>query len=274
MDDFIELGIEGVDKLVDKGFHKVPDRALHVHNPNKRKARQSREGDRNRARDTRDQDADPDQDRRRRRSLDDDRTRSEPYYGGDSSYQYADQPSYDPNSQYYSPPVMGAEPSYSGQQVARERPRYAPPVSGYASDDYSPPRRSTRDRDRGRRYSDDGEDYNDSSYLSSRGAESSRDRPRSSGDTGIKKVFSDSDKGLASGAIGAVAGGLLAYEAGKSNRKRDPWLATLLGAAIGGLGANALEKQYQKKKEGRVLEEERWERKFGGGDGGRNDDRY
>lgn len=41
MEDFIELGIEGVDKVVDKHFHKLPDKALHKDTYHPRNLRKS-----------------------------------------------------------------------------------------------------------------------------------------------------------------------------------------------------------------------------------------
>lgn len=55
-----------------------------------------------------------------------------------------------------------------------------------------------------------------------------------------KDLFTDSPTGLAGGAVGALVGGLAAREAQK-DRKGDPdAVLTLLGAAVGGLAANAV----------------------------------
>jgi hypothetical protein len=277
MDDLIELGIEGADKLIDKGFHKVPDRLLHLHNPNKQRAKS---GDRN---DSRDDESDQEYERRRRRSLDDHMSSHERHqerYQEPRSSRYAEEPSYTTNRpnlpfpgsnpQYYTPPTANVEPRYEDQQLVRDEPRYEPRSYGYPSEEYLPPQLSTRDRERHRRYSSDGDGE---FYTSEKRSIASKGRPNSSGGRGIDRVFSTSDKGLGASAVGAVAGGLLAYEAGKSNKKRDPWLTTLVGAAIGGLGANVLEKQYEKKKDKRDARNDRWEQKFGGNSNDRYDER-
>lgn len=88
------------------------------------------------------------------------------------------------------------------------------------------------------------------------------------GENALQKVFTNSDKGLGIGMLGAVAGGLLAQEAGLRRGKNssksgkgskgglggkigDPIVLTLLGAAIGGLGANALEKRFAERGSGK-----------------------
>ena len=50
----------------------------------------------------------------------------------------------------------------------------------------------------------------------------------------------ETDKKLAAGAVGALAGGLA------GNQVSHRTLSTLVGAAIGGLGGSALEKRHEK----------------------------
>lgn len=70
--------------------------------------------------------------------------------------------------------------------------------------------------------------------ASSRSRDKSRTRSRAR--SSVRDRFDPSDKGLGYGAIGALAGGLLANEAGKGRI-----LPTVAGAVAGGLGANAYE---------------------------------
>ena len=44
-EDFVELGIEGIDKIIDKHFHKVPDRYVDPHTYHPRCRRRGRRGD-------------------------------------------------------------------------------------------------------------------------------------------------------------------------------------------------------------------------------------
>jgi len=83
--------------------------------------------------------------------------------------------------------------------------------------------------------------------------------------------------------LGAIVGGLAAREAsehvggdhshhkGKKTNNHQQLISTIVGAAVAGLGANAIEKRLEvsRKKTGKAQEE--WERKFG--DGGRERER-
>lgn len=40
MEEYVELGLEGVEAMIEHGFHKVPDRVLHIHNPTKKQRKQ------------------------------------------------------------------------------------------------------------------------------------------------------------------------------------------------------------------------------------------
>jgi uncharacterized protein YcfJ len=70
----------------------------------------------------------------------------------------------------------------------------------------------------------------------------------------LKDTFSTTDAGLGAGGIGALAGGLLAAEMAKNKKVRDGGgdgnkiLATLLGSVVGGLGANALEREVERRR--------------------------
>ena len=57
--------------------------------------------------------------------------------------------------------------------------------------------------------------------------------------------------------MGALAGGFMTQEMALRSGKGDPMLATLLGVALGGLGANLLEGRRERKKEERHLERTR-----------------
>jgi uncharacterized protein YcfJ len=57
--------------------------------------------------------------------------------------------------------------------------------------------------------------------------------------------------------LGALAGGFVAQEIEKRTGKGDPMLLTLLGAAVGGIGANLLEGRHERKKEREKEERER-----------------
>lgn len=75
----------------------------------------------------------------------------------------------------------------------------------------------------------------------------------------VRDKFSSSDHGYAASAIGAIAGAFIAGEVIKG--PRSP-LATVAGAVVGGLGANALDNQYERKREqGKEEKEVRRERR-------------
>lgn len=122
----------------------------------------------------------------------------------------------------------------------------------------------------------------------------------------IKDAFTKSTSGVGVGVLGAIIGGLVAREAsdaavtssssskitpghgggrGRSgnyhhSRKRAPaemertrLISTLVGAAVGGFGANALEKRIEVARERTAEKEETWERKWGKDSRGRRVDR-
>lgn len=126
-----------------------------------------------------------------------------------------------------------------------------------------------------RRSKSRGRDDRDRSY--SRSPSRSRSRSRSRGEGGgirgqLENAFDTSGRGLGVGIAGAVIGGLAGREFGNKNRQRD----VILGALVGGLGANAAENQYHRWKDGKEREvkrdEGRWEEKWDGRDSGRDSD--
>lgn len=93
----------------------------------------------------------------------------------------------------------------------------------------------------------------------------------------IKGAFSNTTSGLGVGVLGAIVGGLVAREAsesathekGRSHRRRSyhdqertRLLSTVLGAAVGGLGANAIEKRIEKFRDKGPNKQEDWEKKW------------
>lgn len=92
----------------------------------------------------------------------------------------------------------------------------------------------------------------------------------------IKGTFSNSTSGLGVGILGAIVGGLVAREAsdstnqGKGHRnrrqsysdqERKRLFSTVLGAAVGGFGANAIEKRIEKTRDKIADQEESWDKK-------------
>ncbi|PQE33182.1 hypothetical protein CJF32_00003714 [Rutstroemia sp. NJR-2017a WRK4] len=85
----------------------------------------------------------------------------------------------------------------------------------------------------------------------------------------IKDVFTDSPKGLAGGAIGALVGGWAAEklqeaQTGKSESERSgrSRLITLLGAAAGGLAVNAVVDKWQDDKKKTDRNQQQWDDKW------------
>ncbi|KAK0740171.1 hypothetical protein B0T18DRAFT_393049 [Schizothecium vesticola] len=125
----------------------------------------------------------------------------------------------------------------------------------------------------------------------SRSHSSDRDRSPSHRDKESKKEkakhtlsssFSHTSSGLGVGVLGAIVGGLAAREAsehvggehshhkGKKTNNHQQLISTIVGAAVAGLGANAIEKRLEVSRKRTVKAQEEWERKFG--DGGRERD--
>lgn len=97
-------------------------------------------------------------------------------------------------------------------------------------------------------------------------------------------TFSNSNSGLEIGILGAIVGGLIAREAseatthrsrghGSSGSDKGPLISTIVGAAVGGLAANALEKRIEVARVKTAEKEDAWERKWGRDSRGRRIDR-
>jgi len=164
---------------------------------------------------------------------------------------YGGQPSYTPDP-YPPPPPRDEElaekrglPSFDGDR----RRNYNTSNDGRRSPSYSPNRGDSRRSRRG--YSPSADSYDSRYGGSQRRARSARPGQTLRGGGGDRAVgkpkdsgpFDKSKKGLKYGAAGALYGGLLGSEFGKL-----PW-GPLIGAAIGGLGANAFEAKERRESE-------------------------
>ncbi|KAK9417558.1 hypothetical protein SUNI508_08709 [Seiridium unicorne] len=165
---------------------------------------------------------------------------------------------YEPQTPFYPPPP----PNYNNLQVpeTRARPRSLPPPADY--------RRSRSRHGRGR---DDDDHYDDRS----------RDRsPIGKAKKVLENTFTDSTTGLGVGVLGALVGGLAAHEAAEATsrhggghhndaQRRNQLLSTVVGAAVGALGANAVEKRLELNREKTNVKQDKWEQKWGrrSGDG-------
>ncbi|KAI1300773.1 hypothetical protein F5Y03DRAFT_223624 [Xylaria venustula] len=156
---------------------------------------------------------------------------------------------YEPQGPYHPPRSPSAGLHVSG---SRSRPRsLAPPVDV--------PREVTRDRA-------DSETLDDGRVRS----------PIEKAKRFVEGTFTDSTTGLGVGVLGALVGGLAAREAVDltSNRdrqhskgrghddaehKRNQLIGTVVGAAVGALGANAVEKRIEVR---RARDDRAWERKW------------
>lgn len=92
----------------------------------------------------------------------------------------------------------------------------------------------------------------------------------------LKGTFSNSTSGLGVGILGAIVGGLVAREASESatqdqgprrrrqsspDQDRKKLISTVLGAAVGGLGANAIGKRLEKTRDRIRDHQDAWEEK-------------
>lgn len=109
-------------------------------------------------------------------------------------------------------------------------------------------RRSQGDLTEGRRSHSRGRNDKYDRYDRDRSYSSERDHDRGEGENWEEKIKDFTDKtfdptmqGLGTAAVGAVIGGLAGRQFGKKNKQRD----IILGAVVGGLGANIAEKRYK-----------------------------
>ncbi|WPH01587.1 pre-mRNA-splicing factor 38B-like protein [Acrodontium crateriforme] len=167
----------------------------------------------------------------------------------------------------------------SSQALVPARPYDARKTDSYTSRDpygpagagaVAPYRRSQGDltETRSRRGRHDRDDY-DSRYDSRSRSRSREGRLERDGDrvkNDLEKYFDTSTQGLGVGIAGAVVGGLAGRQFGNEHKRRD----IIIGALVGGLGANAAEAKYrdwkEEKKEKLERREERWEDKWDGRD--------
>lgn len=158
-----------------------------------------------------------------------------------------------PRSTYVSPPPFYRQPSHSQPSLNQ----YAYPPNNQLAYQGSPSRYdSTRSSHRHKHYGD-----GHSLRHRTRSVGGGRSRSRMSDqvrDRLDRLNLDETDKKLAAGAVGALAGGLAGNQVGHGT------LSTLVGAAIGGLGGSALEKKHEKHNEARVA---------GGGSDGQSRDR-
>ncbi|KAH8906754.1 hypothetical protein BR93DRAFT_968325 [Coniochaeta sp. PMI_546] len=199
---------------------------------------------------------------------------------------------YDGPTPFYPPPPRN--PNNSLQvPYSPTRPRSQPPFSRDRDRDRSRDRsRDRRDRSRDRRDRRD-RDKDKDKDRDTDDSEADHDRLRSPLGKAkhiMQHTFSDSTSGLGVGVMGAIIGGLAAREAteaatrkakgGHSHSRRASdasqgaaLLSTIVGAAVGGLGANALEKRIEKSRSKTKEEQGKWEKKFGkdGKDDGRRE---
>ncbi|KAI1451408.1 hypothetical protein F4805DRAFT_103356 [Annulohypoxylon moriforme] len=139
----------------------------------------------------------------------------------------------------------------------RSRPRSLPPPVEY--------RRRSRGRRKERGYNKEGDSDDSDDGRARTPIEKTRNF--------VDNTFSDTTAGLSIGVLGALVGGLAAREAvdatGKRNshhddtdHKRNQLIGTVVGAAVGALGANAVEKRLEVHREKEKIKQEKWERKF------------
>ncbi|KAI1766892.1 hypothetical protein GGR53DRAFT_484760 [Hypoxylon sp. FL1150] len=192
-----------------------------------------------------------------------DRAPDYPYAAGDYPISYeesrrlAEEGAAGPKLLTYEP----LDPPYSSSNLqvpdVRSRPRSLPPPDEY--------RRSSRGRRTERGY----DKYDDDDYSDEDRARTPVDKARKFVDT----TFSNSTTGLGVGVLGALVGGLAVREAVDATTKydghrRDPdhkrnqLIGTVVGAAVGALGANAVEKRLEVQRDRDRVKQEKWDRKW------------
>jgi hypothetical protein len=291
MDDFVELGLEGAHKIIDKHFHRVPDKVLH-----------------------------PDTYKHPRATIKKLRTRERPSSAQsepvdievveDPMMENSGRPRDDANSSPYlqDGPFVQPPLQYSNE-LPRHRQRYEPvnaPVgvaggyypppsiedsprrnrkSTYDDDYYPPPRRPGAMRRRSSSYHGPRRDYDhfddDDRQLvhrprrrdsaSDMGSKMKDNAHRYGLKDEVARQFTKSKDGLIGGAVGAVLGGWAAHKAQEARgrdrqHEKEGTALTLLGAAVGGLAVNTVIDKWEDKKLETEDKQEKWEDKWGSED--------
>lgn len=179
---------------------------------------------------------------------------------------------YDGQTPFYPPPNRRQQQVSNSLQVPQSssRPRSTPP-SSRRNDDGNYRRDSGKSRDRSRGRNREKDDFSDSDRERSRARS-----PLGKAKHVMKNTFSDSTSGLGVGVLGAIIGGMAAREAseaagrskshgrhGSRDHQGVELLSTIVGAAVGGLGANALEKRIERSRGKTKGDQEKWEKKYG-----------
>ncbi|KAG4444474.1 hypothetical protein IFR05_000065 [Cadophora sp. M221] len=262
MEEFIELGLEGADKMIDKHFHKMPDKALdpetykpkNIHLPHRHKNRKN-------SKDTHSDYGSVSDSERKPRSMS---NQAPPEYRNvvAAAPGYSNMP---PDPQFTTPPFYSREPPHlrpeylpSPPPPASANPYYTPPPSvgvprmamnrgrdvdpyddDYHSDSYRAPRRPKAVTRRSSSYHGprDKDNYGYDQQISRRHGTGSERLDRyndKAKDTAhryklkedMNSVFTASKVGLTGGAVGAVVGGWAAQKAQigyrKDGHKHDP----------------------------------------------------
>ncbi len=211
---------------------------------------------------------DGDDDRRRRSSSHGRGRDRRDSYSGDEPY---------PEAAGIAPPYMttafAPPPNASNPDLGRSdslqvpssghRPRSQPPASASGRSELS--RRGSERSHRSSR-SERGDDSDDSDYDRDRDYDRERDSRSPLGKVKhvADKTFSTSTSGIGASVLGAIVGGFAAHEAseaatrardkrggrdhrhqGSKDHQRAKLISTIVGAAVGGLGANAIEKRIE-----------------------------
>ena len=289
MAEFIALGIGAADKLVDKHFHKVPDKALQSQTYNPREIRKRYRRRRRRSTpSSSESDIEPpppmSQDPRQNSVIAGVAPPPEyPYvpYSRDPPHlrpEYA--PSPPPIGQPYFPPP----PQSVGRSQVRKYEDDDEDDDGYYSDHQPRRPRALTHRSSSyhgpRRQDDDG--YNDRQIVQRRRRGSSQDGSdtvskskdvahRHGFKDEVEHYFTKSPAGITGAVAGAVVGGWVAKKAQVASGKEGKHhgsnpLLTLLGAAAGGLAVNAVIDKFEDRKKETADKQQAWEEKWGRGD--------
>jgi len=275
IEDVIELGIEGIDTMIDKHWDKLPSGAFLAHNYNPRKLRKSsRRSSSMNPPYPEDTVVVPKNKSKKNRRNEAPRDRAG---NGDGERGFVEPPD-SPEGSYIPytapvPPIFSNEPPRSRQQYTPQA--YGPSENHATQEDYGPrsgaimTRRGIsqpdlfRGRDRDREYYSS-EEYSPSpnrrvqrrrdpnDLKSSTNMDKSRDKPAKHG-----VDLTGSSEGLLGAGVGAILGGFAAakaqdYTSGGKKKKKNDDLLTLLGAAVGGLAVNAAVDRWEDGKKERT----------------------